>query len=730
MPSERINKKTKRRFGYTELAFYAVFLVGISYAMMYVLCREYLGVCGAIMSAVTIGVAALFYVLRLHKVMSAAAALIISFGCIGLLNSVPYWGDESFMDFVFMSSSFFNPYYAAVAIISFGSLIGFVVCYFAAYSPRPCFMMLPAFIPLILSARTAGGLPEWILVIMLSGLVMSLAGIGRPVPPECQIVVDKAAIRQRRIAIAILGAAAALLLAVVPRSSRTVYGDKLDEVFGGQRGGYYMGTPQLTNFLSNSSVNRGANSPAGNLLFTIRGSNPVYINRWSYDIYSGSEGWTTDDSYDTGYADWEKRYRSSNPAALVYRLKSAAAEGKLTEYADIINGIPYSRMGETPIMSEVFSAGKYAQIQVMDGSSTKVVLHPETTYGVTQLSGLKTYRTERGEIFTETDMPENSAYTLSYYADEPNEGLIRALETTDLQVLLLAAKDEGVLTVDEYTAYIQSERRAEKYRQITGTDGVTEKVAQLAAEITEGLTSDYDKALAIERWFGEQGFLYDMDFVPASTDVDYFLTKSRRGICSDFATATTLLARAAGLTARYDEGYFISESTLRENGAYYVTDEQAHAYTSVYITGCGWLTIDATGFVAKAEDSGALKVWFTVFVVIMAVLAVLLLIFRDRVADLIFAAVYRLRKPEGRVRAVYCRTRALACSISGKPRASTSVGEVCSVVKNALGMPQEAERLGKACDELFYGSGKVTEDTMALYRDYRAVKRRKRGLRK
>ena len=51
------------------------------------------------------------------------------------------------------------------------------------------------------------------------------------------------------------------------------------------------------------------------------------------------------------------------------------------------------------------------------------------------------------------------------------------------------------------------------------------------------------------KWFGDDGFVYDLSYAPAEHTPNYFLLESKRGICSDYASALTLLARAAGLPA-------------------------------------------------------------------------------------------------------------------------------------------------------------------------------------
>lgn len=723
--------KNRRRFGAAETVFYIVYLVGISYAMMYVVARGQLALCGAAMSAVSIGVGALFYFLRNKKLLSFAAAALLSLGCISLLGTVRITGDDNFMDFVFTASTFFNPYYAFVTIACFGSVIGFAVCFFSAYSPRPGFMMLPMLIPLILAARTSGGVPEWILITMLAGFVMSAAGLSRAEQGADRFVTDKNAAKSRRLAIAAVGAAAALLLAIIPRSDKTPASNTLDEVFGGRTGGYYMGSPKLTNFVANSSVNRGTNNPQGNFLFALSGDNPVYLTRWSFDLYDGEKGWVTLEDYDTGYSGWETAAQSTDPAIFVYKLRNAAQAGLLPEYAELIDGIAYSRVNNIPILNEVFSPVKQCAISVRDGSSTSVILHPETVFEAVTQDRRDTYRTPRGEVFTKENMGENALYTLRFFADEPNDTLAAALSQVDLYELSTAAYHAGAIASTERDALVNEHNFAEKYLKQTADSGMTAKISALAEKITEGLSTDYEKAKAIERWFAQEGFAYDLKFVPAKSEAEYFLFDSKRGICSDFATATTLLARAAGLSAKYTEGYLITEEMRAEDGTYHVTDAATHAYTSVYIDGCGWMTLDATQYVPQLEDkAGQFRLAATIVLAVLLVLAALFVIFRRKLSELLFAVTWRFMSPEKAVRIIFRRTRALACRISGADKNSATVGEVCGVIRSALMLPDEAQRLQSAFDELFYGSGKITADKNALYRDYHEAVRMKRRLKK
>ena len=85
-------------------------------------------------------------------------------------------------------------------------------------------------------------------------------------------------------------------------------------------------------------------------------------------------------------------------------------------------------------------------------------------------------------------------------------------------------------------------------------------IDRLAAEITKDRYSDLEKALAIEQYFSDAGYVYDLAYQKAEGEniVD-FLTVSHTGVCYEYATAMTLLCRSAGLPTRYVQGFNLGE---------------------------------------------------------------------------------------------------------------------------------------------------------------------------
>ncbi len=82
-----------------------------------------------------------------------------------------------------------------------------------------------------------------------------------------------------------------------------------------------------------------------------------------------------------------------------------------------------------------------------------------------------------------------------------------------------------------------------------------------------------------------------------SQPVDEFLFETREGFCEHYASALTVLLRAAGLPARVVMGYQGGE--LNPMGNYYIVRQSdAHAWTEVWLEDEGWIRVDGVAAVA------------------------------------------------------------------------------------------------------------------------------------
>lgn len=115
-------------------------------------------------------------------------------------------------------------------------------------------------------------------------------------------------------------------------------------------------------------------------------------------------------------------------------------------------------------------------------------------------------------------------------------------------------------------------------------------------------TELYDELYAIRRWLGDN-CSYDLSAgrLPFGKDfAQYFLTESKKGSCSHFATAAALMCRYRGIPTRYVEGYVIKPEDFPQNAkngdnvTVTLTDERAHAWIEVYLDGYGWMPYEMT----------------------------------------------------------------------------------------------------------------------------------------
>lgn len=130
----------------------------------------------------------------------------------------------------------------------------------------------------------------------------------------------------------------------------------------------------------------------------------------------------------------------------------------------------------------------------------------------------------------------------------------------------------------------------EKYLQLNVN--LPSRVKTLANEITQGYDQEIYKAILIERYLrANYSYSKEVDDVPDDRDfVDYFLFDEKRGYCTYFATAMTILCRTEGIPARFVEGFAVDVDAGKNE----VLNNNAHAWVEVFIPQLGWVTFDPT----------------------------------------------------------------------------------------------------------------------------------------
>ncbi len=154
------------------------------------------------------------------------------------------------------------------------------------------------------------------------------------------------------------------------------------------------------------------------------------------------------------------------------------------------------------------------------------------------------------------------------FADNPAGG-IHGMDVTGLEAFLQLPDS----TRQQAQSHLQQLALAEDVRVITAADIIASYVRSSA---------QYSLGTQRMPW-GQDDFAM------------WFLENSDTGYCVHFATAATVLLRAAGIPARYVEGYAVVLPAGRDASKQVpVRETMAHAWCEYYVPGVGWVILEAT----------------------------------------------------------------------------------------------------------------------------------------
>lgn len=477
-------------------------------------------------------------------------------------------------------------------LVMVGFVLGASMYYFTKIRFRPIFVFLICMCPFSLFAKSFTDIPVMFTILIITLFFLLI------ITNETSNTVFRG--KNRYVAIAVFISVITAGAAFMPKLEHAPYREEFDELITGVN----MNVASQVDFngFSDTSSFTSSTDDEDEVLYVISGANPRYIKRQCFNSYNGqTDLWEYYGDVGTGYNYYTDYIRWENPAVLA------------AEY-----GIDMETKKEFSIISSekddvhaIYTPENIDSIEFMYSS-------------LSDYSQRYVYRTRLDEYFHSQGNTWNS-YSVSWYDFD-----------VDVEFMLFY-NDETAQKIDGVNsrAYLETKNEMKEYydpvmteevrRSCYDSDEGYQKVKSLTEQITLNCTNDFTKAQAIEQYFKSMDFYYDKEFRPADGSVEYFLFGSRRGICSDYATAMTLMCREAGLYARYVEGFLIQKAD--SDGNFYVTAADGHAYVQVWLDGYGWTDFDPTSSnIYKSSDSTFVIVGvITVLLVLIALFIVFIL---------------------------------------------------------------------------------------------------------
>jgi protein-glutamine gamma-glutamyltransferase len=130
-------------------------------------------------------------------------------------------------------------------------------------------------------------------------------------------------------------------------------------------------------------------------------------------------------------------------------------------------------------------------------------------------------------------------------------------------------------------------------------EGQHPRTKQLAQQWLQTSSDPQQLVQRALQYFNQQNFFYTLSPPLLTGDtIDNFLFESRRGFCEHYAASFTVLMRAVGIPTRIVTGY--QGGDINPVDDYLIVRQQdAHAWTEVWLAGQGWVRVDPTASVAQ-----------------------------------------------------------------------------------------------------------------------------------
>ncbi len=496
-----------------------------------------------------------------------------------------------------------NPSYFLALVSSFPFFLSSVVYYFTVILYRPSFLMLGSLVPCAIYVKTVTNMSTFYLVCIAglnAAIYVSFSGRSSGSGGEKSVRGEGA----RFLSAIIVTSVTLLAASVIPKQGEAKYYDLFEQKF--MMGG--SSSNGVSKTLSEHSGNAGEFRDYDSTpLFNVYAEDLMYFRRQNFDIYSPEEHcWYPLEEFSSSYsedaADSLRQREFVNHDDMLEAMKKGAELDEELKEKTPQKILSLDKTGEKASLATVSPIGfttlyKISPLRSYDITPDQSILINPHKELITSDAAADSYSFHYySENSAEDIWIENGGADFS--SDEAYEEYLNGL----ISVLSENGENKLLKTAEAFKYdYDYAKRYHAAFEE--NNSQIPSDLKELAEELTSGLDSDYQKAEALEDFF-QDNFTYDLDYIPPSGNntASYFVFESRRGTCSDFATAYTLMARSVGLIVRYTEGF--SPDITSEKNTYIIRAAGSHAYPEVYIRNTGWKIYEPTVAAAYSINGG------------------------------------------------------------------------------------------------------------------------------
>ena len=530
-----------------------------------------------------------------------------------------------------------QPLFLNALYIGGGFFIISIIYYFTQIKYRTLGVMLCILFPFVIYARRSETMPEvmvTIIVLLYISVIVHNKLIDPSAPKYDKVIlkIDRPYIISLLVFVSITGTVTML----IPKPSYTSQFEKNADYFSYTQitGGAGDGTT-VDSASDKSSPRYGSRNLSDNVLFnfvTSGSKDEYYLRKNSFQHFNGDR--------------WEV-VPLINPTVRMYSVSNPEySTDDILKDAKEVFGIGI----EPEIQQGVVYSEKFSARYLPSPYGTITDDGVERQYFYAKWENKDIYR----RYYTKEDAALRDAF-MFYEQDRDQYEYARNLGISSADYFNTLTKDDSEAAKRLYDDFLF---QTQNYTDISN---ISSEVEILANEITAEYHSDIEKASALEQYFENNGYVYDETYVPEDQSIDYFIFEGKTGVCTNYATAMTIMARSVGLTAKYVEGFAAFEKN--EEGEFVIRERYAHAFVEVYIPGAGWLTFDPTvsSYKTIPEDGDGNNFFYDLlneiirrfWVIIITAIIIFLIYIRDIIFEIFFRVSQVFRNPKEKTLRLY-----------------------------------------------------------------------------